>query len=178
MQTNSTNMTNETVMEEVSQIVVIGWPSYEFYLIHGTGLVFLAVSIIFSCGVLAYMLRPGRTISFYSELIGERLVVYLAICDLLYSVSHSMDHVAMTILKEHPPEIVCTIFGAILNEFAMAQSLMITYVAANAFSMVVMERKINTGVYDWRLLVAVFGIPAAGVVVIGSFGFYGPSGAW
>lgn len=41
--------------------------------------------------------------SFWSWNIGERMVVYLAVCDLLFSISHVIDHAYIVAVHDHPP---------------------------------------------------------------------------
>lgn len=41
--------------------------------------------------------------SFWTWNVGERLVVYLAVCDLFFSISHSLDHAYMMATKINPP---------------------------------------------------------------------------
>ena len=62
---------------------VLGLPAVDFYAIHYLALVVLACSIIVSSGVLVHLLACSGT-AFRGRPIGERLVVYLAFCDLIY----------------------------------------------------------------------------------------------
>ena len=60
----------------------------------------------------------------------------------------------------------------------MCQALVVMFTAFNAFYMVVWERKINLGKYDWKLLIVTLSIPAAiGFIGVG-VPFLGPLGAW
>ena len=76
---------------------VYGLPGYRFLLIHVTALVSLAISILVSSAVLVYFNRPTKC--FYSKPIGDRLVFYLALWDLLFSISHTMDHSFMVAVR-------------------------------------------------------------------------------
>ena len=62
--------------------------------------------------------------------------------------------------------------------FIMCQALVVMFTAFNAFYMVVRERKLHLGKYDWKLHLVTLSIPAvigfAGVAVP----FLGPSGPW
>ena len=78
---------------------VYGLGDYRFNLIHITGLVTLAISILVSFGVLLYTLVLSGKGSLWKRPVGERLVVYLAACDLAWSISHTMDHAYMLAIK-------------------------------------------------------------------------------
>jgi hypothetical protein len=92
----TTTEQSDTPKEEIL-LPVYGLPGYRFLLIHVTALVSLVTSILVSSSVLLYLNRPIK--SFYSRPIGDRLVVYLALCDLLFSISHVMDHSFMVAIK-------------------------------------------------------------------------------
>lgn len=70
------------------------------------------------------------------------------------------------------------LFAFFLAEFILAQSIIILFTALNAFIMVVKERKIHLGKYDWRLLVAAFGTTAIVLTIGAILQFLGPSGPW
>ena len=114
----------------------------------------------------------------FSSITGERLVVYLALCDLLFSISHTLDHSYMTAIVGHPPDLACAIMAGFLLEFVTSQLLLVTIIATNAFLMVVKERRIHVGKYDWKLLLGCFGTPALLCVGTYSLRILGPSGAW
>ena len=62
---------------------VLGLPAVDFYAIHYTALVVLSCSGTVSCGVLISLVACSKT-RFRERPIGERLVVYLASCDLIF----------------------------------------------------------------------------------------------
>ncbi len=84
----------------------------------------------------------------------------------------------MMALKDHVPDVPCSIMAFFVLEFVTAQVLMVMFIAANAFFMVVKEKKIQLGKYDWRLLVCCFGGPAVFAVVWAALGALGPGGQW
>ena len=155
---------------------VYGLGSYVFPLVHGLALFSLGVSIIFSTGVLIYMLYPYRKL--WTRPIGERLVVYLAACDLLFSISHSLDHGYMMATWNHPPDPVCSGFAFVLAELVLAQALIVLFTALNALCLVVMEKKIPTGRYDWGLLVYSLGPPTVFSSIFLGISYFGQSGPW
>lgn len=110
--------------------------------------------------------------------IGERCVIYLALCDLAFGVSHIMDHAAMVDLRNHPPDKDCAAFGFLLGEFIFAQALVVCFTGFNAFMLVVKEIKVNLGPFDWKLLVFVFGVPLAMFAPLAAYGHTGPAGGW
>ena len=158
-------------------VPVYGYPGSIFYVIHIGGFVSLSISILFSSGVLIYLLCPCRC-DIWGRKIGERLVIYLAICDLGWSISHELDHAFMMALLDHPPDTACTIFGFLLAEFIFAQAILTTFTAFNAFVLVVKEVRLNLGRCDWRVLSMAFGVPCVLNSIAAFFGYLGPSGAW
>ncbi len=105
-------------------------------------------------------------------------MVYLSVCDLLFSISHTADHAYMTAVVGHPPDFACAIMGSFLVEFITAQILFVTFIATNAFVMVVKEKRIPMGKYDWRLLAGCFGIPFLLILVSAGLNILGQSGSW
>lgn len=114
----------------------------------------------------------------FTRPIGERLVFYLTISDTGYCLSHIIDHTWMLVISYHPPDIPCAIFAFILNLFIFSQSLIVVFTAFNAFMMVVKERKVELGKYDWKLLLYAYGIPFSISLAVAIANHWGPSGAW
>ena len=109
---------------------------------------------------------------------GERLVVYLGLCDLLFAISHTLDHATMLATLAFPPTVACKIFAFCLNEFVLAQTLIVSFTAFNAFLMVVKGVKIRLGRKDWKLLLMAFGVPALFGIGADAGGLFGPYTAW
>ena len=76
LHTSSSGLENE--LDEV-----LGLPAVDFYAIHYTALVVLSCNGTVSCGVLISLVACSKT-RFRERPIGERLVVYLASCDLIF----------------------------------------------------------------------------------------------
>jgi len=89
-----------------------------------------------------------------------------------------MDHIYMVRILNFPPDPACRAFAFILEEFVLAQSLMVSFTALNAFIMVVLGKKLGLGSYDWKLLFVAFGTPALFGSICEAFKLLGPSGAW
>ena len=84
--------TTELVVTENAsplEVPLYGFPGWVFYVIHGVAIVSLVTSILISAGLIIYMARSSQE-NFAQKQISERLVVYLAICDLGWSSSHLM----------------------------------------------------------------------------------------
>ena len=97
---------------------------------------------------------------------------------LFFSLSHECDHIYMAVTYDHPPDDICATFAVFLCEFVMAQTLVVCFMAINSFVMVVLEKKIDLGNRDWRLLVLSFGGPMLFIVPIAALDYLGPAGAW
>lgn len=173
----SVNFTQGVELMPRATVPVYGLPGNMFYALHITGCVSITISILFSSGVLIYLLCPYQY-NIWQRKIGERLVIYLATCDLLWSISHLLDHAYMLALNDHPPRLQCTIFGFLLAMFSMCQAVIITFTGFSAFILVVKEIHINLGRHDWRLLALALGFPLVMACVPLYFNLLGPSGAW
>ncbi len=156
---------------------IYGLGDYRFELLHVTALVSLSISIVVSASVLCYLNYPCNC-NMWSRPIGERLVVYLSVCDLLLSISHVQDHAYMLATSDHPPDAACATFGFFLMEFTLAQTVLVAFTAVNAFYMVVRKTQLGLGSKDWKLMAVGLGMPAAMGVVLGATGHLGPSGMW
>ena len=78
------NKSTWTTPDLATDLPVFGLGTPIFYVIHCTALPSLFISIIASSGVLVWLLRPPHNRNFFKRPIGDRLVVYLSFCDLLY----------------------------------------------------------------------------------------------
>ena len=164
------------VAASATHLPVFGLPGYQFALLHVSAIVSLAISIIVSGAVILYLTRTCTPIG--RRTIGERLTIYLALCDLFYSLSHMLDHSYMMAVYGHPPDDICVVFSFFLFEFILAQSLLVSFTAVNAFLLVVKEIKVSLGRYDWRLLFGAFVLPATVAIPLAALKWIGPSGAW
>jgi len=183
--TSAVNSTVEQMGFEIKQmgfetrpvVPLYGLPGPLFTILHSSAIVSLSISIIFSAVVLLRLLCPCRC-DIWKRKIGERLVIYLAVCDLGFSVTHVLDHVVLQIRHDYAPLGICASFGFVVVEFVLAQALVVTYTAFSAFIMVVREKSINLGRCDWRLIVTSLGIPSILCTIVASYGYFGPGGAW
>ncbi|ELT88208.1 hypothetical protein CAPTEDRAFT_186432 [Capitella teleta] len=157
---------------------VYGLPGNNFYYLHGTALFSLTTSLAASSFVLVYMFVLTSKVKLHSRPIGERLVVYLAIYDLCFCVTHSLDHGYMLAVVDNPPDQLCLLFGFLLQTAIMAQAFLVLFTAVNAMVMVVMERKLYLGNRDWRLFAITIGLPVCIGIAGVSVPFLGPTGSW
>ena len=156
---------------------LLGLPGVRFYVIHISALVSINISNVISICVLIYTLW-SKSVSFWKRSIGERLTIYLAVCDLVQGVSHGTEHSYMLITKQHVPDIPCTIFAYVLALSGICQSTVVMTVAILSFIFLVKEKKIKLGRYDWKILLLAIGIPLTLVTVLAGLGMFGPTGAW
>ena len=92
--------------------------------------------------------------------------------------SITVDKIWMLAVSGHVPDEPCSILAFISLTSATAQILLIIFIAVNSFSMVVLNKKIETGCFDCYLLSYSLGIPVIQHVVFVGLGYLGPSGAW
>ena len=123
-------------------------------------------------------MKSANRTSFRKWHISERLVIYLAVADTFFGISHSLDHGYMLYAKASPPDRVCSFFAFVLQEFIFAQWIIILYTAVNACSLIVFSRKLDLGWMDWKLILAAFGSPLVLGAVTLSLGLLGQSGTW
>ena len=159
---------------------VFGYPGSTFYVIHILAIACLSISILTSSGVLLYLfLRPSsHKAAFFKRPAGERLVVYLALCDLFFSTAHELDHIYMLVTTDHPPDVACIVFAFFVQAFILAQALLVFITAFNTMLLVVFNVKIGLGRHDWRLFALTLGIPTVVGIAGAAVPFIGQSGMW
>ena len=155
---------------------VFGYPGAQFWLIHITADVSIGISITASLSVLAYMAMQKK--NFWKRPLSERLVAYIAMGDFLFSSSHAIDHTALMILRDHPDDVSCIAMAFLLVWFFIGQSLIVVFTAVNAAVMVILQKRLNLGRYDWKLLGFALGVPLLIGILTAATRVLGPSGAW
>ncbi len=88
------------------------------------------------------------------------------------------DHIWVLITHSFPPEHLCALFGFFLQWFGTTQCIIISFAAVSSFVLVVKEHHINSGKYDWKLLITAIGIPAIAGTLMWAFDYLGASEAW
>ena len=122
-------------------------------------------------------LSSQNRISFWKWNFAERLVVYLATVDFGFSSFHLVDKVYYLSRVANPPDGLCSMVG-FFNQFMFSQWIVVMCAAVNACSLVVFNRKLDLGRWDWKLIVIAFGIPFVCGVIEVSLGLLGQAGAW
>lgn len=157
---------------------VYGLKDDKFYQLHVPAITCIALSLISALMVITLSFKSQSFKTFFSWTKSERFVVYLAICDALFNVAHSMDHLHIVITKDHVrPLELCQFYGFALAEFISAQNLMVNIIAINAFVLIYYRKNLDFGRYDWRLLSWTFGLPFLGATAAAIAGQLGPNGA-
>ena len=174
----NTSESNFSEVPTVTDLPVVGLSGsgINFYILHITAIVSLSISIIASLAVFG-ILRPTCP-AFWSRTMGERFAVYLALGDLMYSISHFADHAYMLAVVWHPPDDICVVMGFFVSTFVLVQSLMVSFMALNAFILVVKETKISLGKYDWKFLSVCLLVPVGIFAPCAYMRWLGPSGGW
>ncbi|XP_057309182.1 uncharacterized protein LOC130647366 [Hydractinia symbiolongicarpus] len=160
-------------------LALYGLDNGQFYAIHIPALTCIFLSLITAILVLYFSFKHQRISTFFTWTKSERFVVYLAICDALFNICHSMDHLHIVIKKDHVyPKALCEFYGIMLAEFITAQNLMVNVVSINAFVLIYFRKKLEFGKYDWKLLLWMFGTPAIGSMIDLGTGSMGPNGTF
>ncbi|XP_057308891.1 uncharacterized protein LOC130647151 [Hydractinia symbiolongicarpus] len=173
------NTTMAPKKESGYDLALYGLDNGQFYAIHLPALTCIFLSLITAILVICFSFKHQRISTFFTWTKSERFVVYLAICDALFNICHSMDHLHIVITKDHVyPKALCEFYGIMLAEFITAQNLMVNVVSINAFVLIYFRKKLEFGKYDWKLLLWMFGTPfLAGMIALGT-GSMGPNGTF
>lgn len=176
-------MANETIETTPApqngyDLPIYGLVNGSFYYIHVPAIACIVASFV--CVVIALVLsfrQRGFGEFFNNWTKSERLVVYLAICDGLYNVSHFTDHTHIVIVKGMVyPKQLCEFYGFNLAVAVTSQVLMVNIIAINAFMLMYFDKKLSFGQRDWKLLLWTYGVPFVGAVVAAANGQMGPNG--
>ncbi|OWF37108.1 hypothetical protein KP79_PYT09798 [Mizuhopecten yessoensis] len=160
-------------------IPVYGLDNGGFHLLHILAICCIFLSLISALSIVVVSFKQNSEKSFFSWTKSERLVVYLALCDGCFNISHSLDHFNILLTKDHVrPLELCQFYSFINLEFIFAQTLMVNVIAINAFLMIYFGKNLDFGKKDWRLLVWGFVTPLVLDIVCAATGQFGPTGAY
>ncbi|KAJ3298636.1 hypothetical protein HDU79_008129 [Rhizoclosmatium sp. JEL0117] len=96
-----------------------------------------------------------------------------------WSVSHSIDHLWMILLKgDNPPDTACRILGGVLSVFMIAELFLTDIMALFMLATVYYGNRVSLGSYDWILFVLVIGGPICYAIIAGSVGALGHDYYW
>lgn len=178
MTINKTNISNEGgVLLSGYDLPVYGLSNGSFYYIHIPALVCIFSSFCCVLAVLILSFRQKDCKSFFRWTKSERFIVYMAICDGCFNLTHSMDHLHYTITKDHVrPRELCEFYGFIMGQFLTAQNLLVNIVAINAFVLMFLNKNLEFGNADWRLMAWTLGVPIVSYTAAVATGQLGPTG--
>ncbi len=168
--------TNDTSGEKPA--LLVGYPGTFFTQIHGTALGALALSMVASVVIITTLLLEKPRCDMRKKKQVERFVIYLQTCDLLFNITHMSDHAYIFYWKAYPPHNLCLAFAFVLQQFLLGTSLVTLSIAANTFVMVVMEKRLSFGRFDWRVWLVPMGIPLVFGITGVAIPYFGPAGAW
>ncbi|WAR27748.1 hypothetical protein MAR_013452 [Mya arenaria] len=158
---------------------VYGLNNGMFYPLHIPSLVCTAIS--FACVIitLVLMIKSRNIKSFFTSWSkSERFIHYMALCDGSYNIFHFATHAHVAVVQGPVyPRSVCVLYAFGMIVFVTAQSLLANLVAVNAFMLMYLDKYLNLGRYDWRLIAWVFGAPIIGSTFAAIFEQLGPTGA-
>lgn len=167
-------------MKSGYDLPVYGIGNETFYAIHIPAIICIVSS--FTCAVIAITLsfkRQSYSHFFTKWSKSDRFIVYMALCDGLFNVSHFTDHMHIVIVKNHVyPKELCEFYGFTLAVFITSQNLCVNIVALNAFLLMYFNKNLNFGRWDWKLLVWTFGVPFLGATISAIAGQLGPNGSF
>ncbi|XP_061173517.1 uncharacterized protein LOC133182679 [Saccostrea echinata] len=167
-----------TIVKDGYDLDVYGLDTEWFLFIHIPALSCIFLSLFSACAVIIASFRSQKR-SFFSWMRCERFVVYLSLCDALFNLTHSMDHLQMLITKEHVyPRELCEFYAFFLCGLVAEQLLMTNVAAINAFGLIYLQKQFEFGKYDWKLLLYTFGVPFVMSMCAVNLGYYGPSGSY
>ena len=164
-----------------TELPIYGFPGAAFYIIHTVAIVSCSISIIASSSVIIFLFYTEHKTnkrSFFRWTTGERMVVYLAIFDLGFSTSHTMDHAYYYGALDHPPDGICRFFAFMIVQFILGQGLTVLFTAVSAVILVLFQKKLKLGRYDWKLMLYALGLPGLFCTFGVIFSYIGRSGPW
>ena len=105
-------MDNKSVITSGYDLPVYGLDDGMFYVLHIPTIACITISLLCVAVAIIVSFRRHSGISLYSWTKCDRFVIYLAICDELFNMSHGSDHLHMTIAKSHVyPKELCYFYG-------------------------------------------------------------------
>ena len=149
-----------------------GLPGQRFTALHVTAVVCMGASLTASCYLVASVLWKCTAIT--SRPITVRLAFYLAICDIGFYGNHIVDHGYILFAETHYPFSLCFTGGFLLYVFGIGQNFFLLLTSEASFVKVVMERTIDWGNYDWKMLTIVFSSTTTLSIVGACFRVFGP----
>lgn len=177
MNASNNSVTEEKTLRSGYDLPVYGLANGQLLYIHIPALICITTSFICVVVVIGLSFRRQSYKTFFRWTRSERFVVYLALCDGGFNISHFTDHIHIVIVRNHVyPKELCEFYGFNLAVFITAQNLMVNVVAINAFVLIYFNKQIPFGKKDYRLLLWTFGAPIVFSAIAGILGQLGPNG--
>jgi hypothetical protein len=155
---------------------VLGGNYTWFYIIHMVA-VSLIVASLTSCAIVIGCIIKGcgkKKTDF-----AERFPFYLAVADLLWGISHLIDHLFLLATHTYPSSHTLSVLLSInIWTFLGYQQLMHAGLALYTYVRVVRGRTLNLGRGEWRLHVICATIILISILVFLPLDSFGPSGFW
>ncbi|WAR27560.1 hypothetical protein MAR_013264, partial [Mya arenaria] len=158
---------------------VYGLDNGLFYALHIPSLLCTAVSFVSVIITLVLLLRTRNFRRFFTAWTkSERFIVYMALCDGIYNMFHFATHTHVSAVRGPVyPRSVCVLYAFGMVVFITAQSLLANVIAMNAFALMFLDKNLNLGKFDWRLIAWVYGVPVVGTSLAAIGNQLGPTGA-
>ncbi|WAR15164.1 hypothetical protein MAR_005269 [Mya arenaria] len=176
MASNNSTQAAIVLFKDGYDIPLYGLDNGMFYYVHVTAIVCLTVSLTCALFTIISSFWSHPAGEFYTGWTkGERLVIYMSICDLLLNMSLLMNHLHILISKTHTrPKELCSFYGFIMTEFVLAQILMVNVVAINVFTTMFFSTNYSFGRFDSGILLWSFGVPFIGGLIAAMRDQFGP----
>ena len=171
------NTSQSPILRDGYDLPVLGLDEGYFYELHIPTIVCISASFVCAAISIIVSFRRHHGQPFFSWTKCDRLIVYLAVCDGMFNLSHGSDHMIVVIIRDHVrPRALCELFGFVTTIFCMAQNLVVGIIAINIFMMICLRKNLNLGRRDWIIFLGTFGMPFLVAVVAWSLGLLGPNG--
>ncbi|XP_052218253.1 uncharacterized protein LOC127835869 [Dreissena polymorpha] len=155
---------------------VLGMDDGTFVYLHSLAIGSLSTSLICAIITIVLSFRTNNYLTFFSKWSrSERYVVYMAICDGVFNISHTIEHVHGLVVFGHiRPKELCAFYGFMVTVFIGAQNLLVNVIAISVLFIIYFDKNINFGKRDWKLLLYCFGVPFVGAVTAAANDQFGP----
>lgn len=168
---------NTTLAESGYDIPVLSIGHYCFNVIHVMAIVCLLLTLCSAVGVIILLCKSKAGKTFMKWHKHERFMLYRCICDISFAFIHTLDHGQILITKDHVrPSGLCSVYGMLLINICISESLFSFTSALNAFITVYFRKNVNFGNKDWKLLLFLTLGPFWGIFLLSFFHVFGPSG--
>ena len=157
---------------------VCGLRNGQFVTLHTIALTCIFISLLSVVFILISSFTHQSVRTFFNWSKTERFVVYLAACIAIFNTLHSISHLHVLITRNHVyPRALCEFYAFTILWVVAAQFLIVHIICINGFVLIWHKKKLQFGVYDWKLTSCVFGVPFIISIAALSTEVLGPTGA-